>query len=246
MPTPPSDDDEDDREEEKEEKRNEVAIAFDSSLVARSRIGKADRRAYLSLRETELVSWQQSTSDVEIFLKIPRNASEKNGDIEVALTSASLRVRLKGTSWGSRTNCTGGRLFRKIKLDESSWTRVRFLLLVADALICTFRLTSLSLSLSLSPSPTQDADELYFCLRKDKDIVWESIYEDDHAHRKLPHEILKDMVDADEGPKKKPYEELSFESKILVEEMRERMRMLANGELSPSDLEREKFVLGEM
>jgi len=154
MPTPPSDDDEDDREEEKEEKRNEVAIAFDSSLVARSRIGKADRRAYLSLRETELVSWQQSTSDVEIFLKIPRNASEKNGDIEVALTSASLRVRLKGTSWGSRTNCTGGRLFRKIKLDESSWTRVRFLLLVADALICTFRLTSLSLSLSLSLSYT--------------------------------------------------------------------------------------------
>ena len=54
------------------------------------------------------------------------------------------------------------------------------------------------------------------------------------------------MVDADEGPKKKPYEELSFESKILVEEMRERMRMLANGEISASDLEREKFVLGEM
>jgi hypothetical protein len=240
MPTPPSDDEEDDR----EEKTNEEAIAFDSSLVARSRIGKADRRAYLSLRETELVSWQQSTSDVEIFLKIPRNASEKNGDIEVALTSASLRVRLKGTQWGSRADLTGGRLFRKIKLDESSWTRVRFLLLVADALICTFRVTSLSLS--LSPSPTQDADELYFCLRKDKDIVWESIYEDDHAHRKLPHEILKDMVDADEGPKKKPYEELSFESKILVEEMRERMRMLASGEISASELEREKFVLGEM
>ena len=146
MPTPPSDD-EDDR--EKEGKKSEEAIAFDSSLVARSRIGKADRRAYLSLRETELVSWQQSTSDVEIFLKIPRNASEKNGDIEVALTSASLRVRLKGTQWGSRAEVTGGRLFRKIKLDESSWTRVRFLLLVADALICTFRLTSLSLSFPL-------------------------------------------------------------------------------------------------
>lgn len=140
MPTTPPSDDEDDRE------KNEEAIAFDSSLVARSRIGKADRRAYLSLRETELLKWQQSTSDVEIFLKIPRNASEKNGDIEIALSSASLGVRLKGTQWGSRAEVSGGRLFRKIKLDESSWTMVSFLLLVADALICTFCLTSLSLS----------------------------------------------------------------------------------------------------
>ena len=140
MPTTPPSDDEDDRE------KNEEAIAFDSSHVARSRIGKADRRAYLSLRETELLKWQQSTSDVEIFLKIPRNASEKNGDIEIALTSASLGVRLKGTQWGSRAEVSGGRLFRKIKLDESSWTMVSFLLLVADALICAFCLTSLSLS----------------------------------------------------------------------------------------------------
>lgn len=91
----------------------------------------------------------------------------------------------------------------------------------------------------------QDADELYFCLRKDRDVVWESIFDDDTAYRKLPHEILKDMVDADEGAKKKPYEELSLESKLLVEEMRERMGMLARNEISMEDLEGETFVLGD-
>ena len=91
----------------------------------------------------------------------------------------------------------------------------------------------------------QDADELYFCLRKDRDVVWESIFDDDVAYRKLPHEILKDMVDADEGAKKKPYEELSLESKLLVEEMRVRMGMLARNEISMEDLEGETFVLGD-
>ena len=91
----------------------------------------------------------------------------------------------------------------------------------------------------------QDADELYFCLRKDRDVVWESIFDDDTTYRKLPHEILKDMVDADEGAKKKPYEELSLESKLLVEEMRERMGMLARNEISMEDLEGETFVLGD-
>ncbi len=91
----------------------------------------------------------------------------------------------------------------------------------------------------------QDADELYFCLRKDRDVVWESIFDDDNCYRKLPHEILKDMVDADEGAKKKPYEELSLESKLLVEEMRERMGMLARNEISMEDLEGETFVLGD-
>ena len=37
-----------------------------------------------------------------------------------------------------------------------------------------------------------DAEELYFCLRKDRDVVWESIFDDDTAYRKLPHEILKE------------------------------------------------------
>ena len=91
----------------------------------------------------------------------------------------------------------------------------------------------------------QDADELYFCLRKDRDVVWESIFDDDTANRKLPHEILKDMVDADEGAKKKPYEALSLESKLLVEEMRERMGMLARNKISMEDLEGETFVLDD-
>ena len=54
------------------------------------------------------------------------------------------------------------------------------------------------------------------------------------------------MVDADEGCKKKPYEDLSMESKILVEEMRERMRMLASKEISIEDLEGDKFIIGEV
>ncbi|CAL6383593.1 unnamed protein product [Bathycoccus prasinos] len=198
-------------------KRNdEIKIAFDSSsLDERSRITNAEKQKYLALDpRKDLVRWQQSTTDVEIFIRIPTNSSEKNGDFEVKLTTSTLGVRLKGHAWGSRADVCGGVLFRTIKLDESSWTR--------------------------------DTDELYFCLRKDKDIVWESIFEDDHAHRKLPHEILKDMVDADEGCTKKPYEDLSMESKILVEEMRERMRMLASKEISIEDLEGDKFVIGEV
>ncbi|CAL6374287.1 unnamed protein product [Bathycoccus prasinos] len=198
-------------------KRNdEIKIAFDSSsLDERSRITNSEKQKYLALDpRKDLVRWQQSTTDVEIFIRIPTNSSEKNGDFEVKLTTSTLGVRLKGHAWGNRADVCGGVLFRTIKLDESSWTR--------------------------------DTDELYFCLRKDKDIVWESIFEDDHAHRKLPHEILKDMVDADEGCKKKPYEDLSMESKILVEEMRERMRMLASKEISIEDLEGDKFVIGEV
>ena len=105
-------------------------------------------------------------------------------------------------------------------------------------------LTSL-LSFHTNDDASQDTDELYLCLRKDRDVVWESIFDDDTAYRKLPHEILKDMVDADEGAKKKPYEELSLESKLLVEEMRERMGMLARNEISMEDLEGETFVLGD-
>ena len=106
-------------------------------------------------------------------------------------------------------------------------------------------LTSLLSFYASTHDAQQDADELYFCLRKDRDVVWESIFDDDTAYRKLPHEILKDMVDADEGAKKKPYEELSLESKLLVEEMRERMGMLARNEISMEDLEGETFVLGD-
>ena len=235
-------------------KRNdEIKIAFDSSsLDKRSRITNSDRQKYLALDpRKDLVRSQQSTTDVEIFIRIPTNSSEKNGDFEVLLTTSTLGVRLKGHAWGNRADVCGGVLFRTIKLDESSWTRVsldavfRAFFFPSDDLKCVLYANVLP-SLSCTNQTKQDTDELYFCLRKDKDIVWESIFEDDHAHRKLPHEILKDMVDADEGCKKKPYEDLSMESKILVEEMRERMRMLASKEISIEDLEGDKFVIGEV
>ena len=108
-------------------KRNdEIKIAFDSSsLDKRSRITNSDRQKYLALDpRKDLVRWQQSTTDVEIFIRIPTNSSEKNGDFEVLLTTSTLGVRLKGHAWGSRADVCGGVLFRKIKLDESSWTRV--------------------------------------------------------------------------------------------------------------------------
>lgn len=231
---------------------DEIKIAFDSSsLDKRSRITNSDKQKYLALDpRKDLVRWQQSTTDVEIFIRIPTNSSEKNGDIEVLLTHSSLGVRLKGHAWGSRADVCGGVLFRTIKMDESSWTRVSLdgvfrAFFSIDDLKCVLYANVLP-SLSCTNQTKQDTDELYFCLRKDKDIVWESIFEDDHAHRKLPHEILKDMVDADEGGKKKPYEDLSMESKILVEEMRERMRMLASKEISIEDLEGDKFVIGEV
>jgi hypothetical protein len=108
-------------------KRNdEIKIAFDSSsLDKRSRITNSDRQKYLALDpRKDLVRWQQSTTDVEIFIRIPTNSSEKNGDFEVLLTTSTLGVRLKGHAWGSRADVCGGVLFRTIKLDESSWTRV--------------------------------------------------------------------------------------------------------------------------
>jgi len=107
---------------------DEIKIAFDSSsLDKRSRITNSDKQKYLALDpRKDLVRWQQSTTDVEIFIRIPTNSSEKNGDIEVLLTHSSLGVRLKGHAWGSRADVCGGVLFRTIKLDESSWTRVSF------------------------------------------------------------------------------------------------------------------------
>tara|TARA_B100001175_G_C19448694_1_gene610127 strand:- start:310 stop:891 length:582 start_codon:yes stop_codon:yes gene_type:complete len=108
-------------------KRNdEIKIAFDSSsLDKRSRITNSDKQKYLALDpRKDLVRWQQSTTDVEIFIRIPTNSSEKNGDFEVKLTTSTLGVRLKGHAWGSRADVCGGVLFRTIKLDESSWTRV--------------------------------------------------------------------------------------------------------------------------
>ena len=108
-------------------KRNdEIKIAFDSSsLDKRSRITNSDKQKYLALDpRKDLVRWQQSTTDVEIFIRIPTNSSEKNGDFEVLLTTSTLGVRLKGHAWENRADVCGGVLFRTIKLDESSWTRV--------------------------------------------------------------------------------------------------------------------------
>ena len=103
-------------------------IAFDSSsLDKRSRITNSAKQKYLALDpRKDLVRWQQSTTDVEIFIRIPTNSSEKNGDMEVLLTTSTLGVRLKGHAWVNRADVCGGVLFRTIKLDESSWTRVSF------------------------------------------------------------------------------------------------------------------------
>ena len=54
-------------------KRNdEIKIAFDSSsLDKRSRITNSDKQKYLALDpRKDLVRWQQSTTDVEIFLSL--------------------------------------------------------------------------------------------------------------------------------------------------------------------------------
>ena len=212
-----------------------------STTTRRSSLITAEsRREYLSL--PSVVRWHQSTSDVEIHVRLPRGASEKKGDVSVSVTSTSIRVRLRGHDWGTKKEPLAGTLFRRIKRDESSWTSVR----KRHAFVASNEpLTSLLSFYASIDDAQQDADELYFCLRKDRDVVWESIFDDDTAYRKLPHEILKDMVDADEGAKKKPYEELSLESKLLVEEMRERMGMLARNEISMEDLEGETFVLGD-
>ena len=91
---------------------------FDSSLITAE-----SRREYLSL--TSVVRWHQSTSDVEIHVRLPRGASEKKGDVSVSVTSTSIRVRLRGHDWGTKKEPLAGTLFRRIKRDESSWTSVR-------------------------------------------------------------------------------------------------------------------------
>ena len=92
---------------------------FDSSLITAE-----SRREYLSL--PSVVRWHQSTSDVEIHVRLPRGASEKKGDVSVSVTSTSIRVRLlSGHDWGTKKEPLAGTLFRRIKRDESSWTSVR-------------------------------------------------------------------------------------------------------------------------
>ena len=91
---------------------------FDSSLITAE-----SRREYLSL--PSVVRWHQSTSDVEIHVRLPRGASEKKGDVSVSVTSTSIRVRLRGHDWGTKKEPLAGTLFRRIKRDESSWTSVR-------------------------------------------------------------------------------------------------------------------------
>ena len=91
---------------------------FDSSLITAE-----SRREYLSL--PSVVRWHQSTSDVEIHVRLPRGASEKKGDVNVSVTSTSIRVRLRGHDWGTKKEPLAGTLFRRIKRDESSWTSVR-------------------------------------------------------------------------------------------------------------------------
>ena len=89
-----------------------------------SLITAESRREYLSL--TSVVRWHQSTSDVEIHVRLPRGASEKKGDVSVSVTSTSIRVRLRGPyDWGTKKEPLAGTLFRRIKRDESSWTSVR-------------------------------------------------------------------------------------------------------------------------
>lgn len=107
-------------------------VAFDSSSrprktkSGRSSLITADRRReYLSLPNASRVRWQQSTTDVEIHVKLPRGASEKKGDVSVRVTSTSVRVRLNGHDWGTKGEPLAGTLFRRIKTDESSWTIVR-------------------------------------------------------------------------------------------------------------------------
>ena len=102
------------------------SVAFDSSsrpLCGGSLITAESRREYLSL--PSVVRWHQSTSDVEIHVRLPRGASEKKGDVNVNVTSTSIRVRLRGHDWGTKKEPLAGTLFRRIKRDESSWTSVR-------------------------------------------------------------------------------------------------------------------------
>ncbi len=103
-------------------------VAFDSSSRPRksgSLITADRRREYLSLPNDSRVRWHQSTTGVEIHVKLPRGASEKKGDVSVRVTSTSVRVRLNGHDWGTKGEPLAGTLFRGIKTDESSWTIVR-------------------------------------------------------------------------------------------------------------------------
>ena len=109
-----------------------IKVAFDSSSLRPTKfsnnfgslITAESRREYLSL--TSVVRWHQSTSDVEIHVRLPRGASEKKGDVSVSVTSTSIRVRLRGPyDWGTKKEPLAGTLFRRIKRDESSWTSVR-------------------------------------------------------------------------------------------------------------------------
>ena len=54
------------------------------------------------------------------------------------------------------------------------------------------------------------------------------------------------MVNADEGHRKKPFNDLSQEAKDLVIEMRERQKLLASSEFSAEELLSEPFIIGDL
>ena len=214
-------------------KMTATTTTFDSSTTRNEISTKENRTKFFSLTETERFRWQQSTTDVEVFMKIPRDTKKR--DIEVVLKNDYLSVKLKGSNWGNRETLCEGYLFRGIKASESVWTI--------------------------------DDDEFYLCLCKDKDTVWEVFYillsssyfnllssflyiqniiEGNYSTAKRKDEILLDMVNADEGHRKKPFDDLSQEAKDLVIEMRERQKLLASSEFSAEELLSEPFIIGDL
>eukprot|EP01023_Acetabularia_acetabulum_P000455 TRINITY_DN10175_c0_g1_i1.p1 TRINITY_DN10175_c0_g1~~TRINITY_DN10175_c0_g1_i1.p1 ORF type:complete len:341 (+),score=52.95 TRINITY_DN10175_c0_g1_i1:78-1100(+) len=71
-----------------------------------------------------------------------------------------------------------------------------------------------------------DGSELQIMLPKDSNDVWKALFKEGEERSYV--ELLKELVDADEGVRK---EELDFESQLLLEEMRERQELISKGEL---------------
>ena len=101
-------------------KMTATTTTFDSSTTRNEISTKENRTKFFSLTETERFRWQQSTTDVEVFMKIPRDTKKR--DIEVVLKNDYLSVKLKGSNWGNRETLCEGYLFRGIKASESVWT----------------------------------------------------------------------------------------------------------------------------
>jgi len=86
-----------------------------------------------------------------------------------------------------------------------------------------------------------DNGEIEICIPKDDNHFWRSLFEG--GQMKSYYEVLREMVRADEATP--AYEDLTDEAKDLVDELRERQELAAEGLIDPDVFDDFRCVLSD-